>query len=154
MIPLVGHAVPGQGLLGELNRHFLVGDPDRRRMVGQTTLSIDPPVPEADVPRLVNPTGAEDRGEAARQLLLIEDAPLDPVEHLGRTAATILPLQVGPMLLAVEVVDPGGMALEQLVPGLGPLEIVVGHPPLDVEVGLDIGLPGLTPIDLLRSTWR
>ena len=29
------------------------------------------------------------------------------------------------------------------------LEVVVGHPPLDVEVGLDIGLPGLAALDLL-----
>jgi len=53
------------------------------------------------------------------------------------------------MLLAIEVVNPGGMPLEQLLPGLSLLEVVVGHASLDVEVRLDIGLPGLPALDLL-----
>ena len=117
MIPLVGHAIPGQGLLGELDRHLLVGDPDRCWLIGQATFPVQAPVAEADVALLIDAAGAEDRGEAACEVLVAEDASFDPVEHLGRAAPTILALQVRPVLLAVEVVDPGRVPLEQLVPG-------------------------------------
>src|SRR5215212_1205883 len=149
MIPLVGDAIPGQGLLSELDRDLLLSYPDRGWLVGESAFAVQAPVTEPHVALLIDATGAEDRGEAAGELLVAEDVALDPVQHLGRAAPTILPLQVGPVFLSVEVVDPGGMALEELLPGLSSLEVVVGHPPLDVEVRLDIGLPGLPALDLL-----
>lgn len=144
MIPLVGHAIAGQWLLGELDRYLLLGDPDRRWPVSEPAFPIDAAVPEADVPGLVNSTGTEDRREAVRQLLIAEDTPCDPLENLGRASPTILPLQVRPMLLPVVVVDSGCVPLEQLVPGGRSAEVVVGHPPLDLGRG---GLGGQDLLD-------
>src|SRR6476620_3992433 len=72
---------------------------------------------------LIHAAGAEDRGEAARRVLVTEGTSLDPGQHLGRAAPTILALQMRPMLLAVEVVDPGRVSLEQILPGPGALEV-------------------------------
>src|SRR4051794_6635622 len=115
MIPLVGDAIPGQGFLSELDRDLFLSYPDRGWLVGESAFAVQAPVTEPDVALLIDATGAEDRCEAPGEVLVTEDAALDPVQHLGRAAPTILPLQVGPVLLGVEVVDPGGMAVEQLL---------------------------------------
>ncbi len=53
MIPLIGHHVVGQRLLGEVDRQVLAVQPDRSLLPGQRPLAIDPPVAEADVPELI-----------------------------------------------------------------------------------------------------
>src|SRR5690349_4444695 len=75
VIPLVGDVIPGQGLLSELDRHLLVGDPDRGLVVRYPTFPVDPPVPEADVSLQVNAPNTPDRREAARQRLIVKDSP-------------------------------------------------------------------------------
>ena len=54
---------------------------------------------------------------------------------------------MSPVILVVVVGKPVPVGVRQLGPGLGLSEVPIGHPPLDVEVGFDIGLPRLARID-------
>src|SRR5262245_31396480 len=87
MIPLVGHGVGGQRVIIRLDRHFLVGDPDIGWLASQAALPVEAPVPEADIPLLVDPAAGQERGEDPRQLLIAELAPGYLVEDFNRAAS-------------------------------------------------------------------
>jgi hypothetical protein len=69
-------------------------------------------------------------------------------EHLRRTPPAVLPSLVCLVPLGVVPLEPKIVLGEQLLPGLGFGEGVVGQTALQVEVGLDEGLPGLPALDL------
>jgi hypothetical protein len=63
--------------------------------------------------------------------------------------AIVLAITMGPVHLIVVVGHEPVMGGDEVGPGLGMGEVPVSHPALHVEVRLDIGLPGLLPVDLL-----
>src|ERR687889_1092641 len=75
--------------------------------------------------------------------------PGDPAENLRGAPAAVFPVPVGPVALLVVVLNPPVVLRDELRPVLRPREVEVGHPPLDVEGGLDVRLPGLAAIYLL-----
>src|SRR5688572_25751006 len=117
-------------------------------LAGQSPLAVDPPVAEPDVALLIETTG-EPQGEEAAQRFIRIDRAGDPGEDLGWAAPVVLTLAMCPVDLAVVVGHPAIVRLPQLGPGGGLGEVPGDHPPLDVEGGLDIGLPGPAPADLV-----
>jgi hypothetical protein len=72
----------------------------------------------------------------------------DPAENLLWRASTVFALAVGPVALLVVVLNPPFMNGHELGPALGPCEVPVGHPALDVEGGLYVRLARTTPLYL------
>lgn len=79
----------------------------------------------------------------------LDEAPLEPAQHLARGLATVASFAVGEMLLPVVLGDEPGVDGTEFLPTRRPLEVVVGHSSHDVEVALDIVLPGSAAFDLL-----
>ncbi len=69
-------------------------------------------------------------------------------QHLRGAAPTVIPVLVGAVPLGVVPLQPEVVLRDQLLPGLRPSEVEVHEPALQVEVGLDEGLPGLPALDL------
>jgi hypothetical protein len=72
----------------------------------------------------------------------------DPAENLLWRASTVFALAVGPVALLVVVLNPPFMNGPEFGPALGPCEVPVGHPALDVEGGHYVRLPRTTPLYL------
>ena len=86
----------------------------------------------------------QERKQGALEL----DAPArGPPEYIRWAAATIGSLQMRPVILVAVIRHPLLVRVLQLRPGLRLAEVPVGQAPLDVEVRLDIRLPGLARID-------
>jgi len=74
-----------------------------------------------------------------------------PPEYLRRRAAAVFTLPVSPVALLVIVGYPPVVHRDAFGPALGPAEVVIRYPPLDVEGGLDVRLPGSSLLDLLLA---
>src|SRR5262249_58588847 len=101
--------------------------------------AVDPPVAKSRVALAIQ-TPSEPHRKQSPQLFLGVWRSRHPAQDFGRAVALILAPAMCPVDLVVVVRDPPVVRLAQLGPGNGLSEAPVGHPPLDVEGGLDVGL--------------
>lgn len=116
--------------------------------LGKSFLPVDPPVSEPGIAQRVEGARKAGREECSVQILLALTHSGDPAENLLWGASTVFALAVGPVALLVVVLNPPFMNGHELGPALGPCEVPVGHPALDVEGGLYVRLPRTTPLYL------
>src|SRR5918994_1111428 len=87
---------------------------------------------------------AEEPGGVGR----VAPAALHPAQHCRRAPASLGPIAVGGVRLLVVVLEEAIMDRLQFTPGGGSRVVAVRHAAHDVEVGLDVILPGLPLVDL------
>src|SRR5215204_7688107 len=108
---------------------------------GERLLAEDPPVPKARVAQRVQDPDVARREEGATQLLLAVAHPGGEAQDLRRRPAPIVAPRVRKVRLGVVVPDEALVRQDELGPALCSGKVPVGHPALDVEVGLDEILP-------------
>ena len=140
--------VAREGLSCVLQRKALGSQPQSCLPLGKSFLPVDPPVSEPGIAQRVEGARKAGREECSVQILLAVTHSGDPAENLLWRASTVFALAVGPVALLVVVLNPPFMNGHELGPALGPCEVPVGHPALDVEGGLYVRLPRTTPLYL------
>jgi serine/threonine protein kinase len=146
---LVTHAILRERCIAEGDRQRLTVQPYDRWLAGQAVLAIEPLMPKAHVPILVKVPPKACGIERPVEFLQCVDPAMDPSEHFGRAVPSVFPAAVGPVLLEIEIGHPLIMDPEELIPRGGLRKVPICHPPLDIEVGLQIALPCLSLVNLL-----
>src|SRR5918995_370071 len=135
------HRVAGERLPGVLHGEALGGEPQGGLPARQRLLTVHPPVPKARVAQGVQHPHEACGEEGAPELLLAVAHPGGEPQDLGRRPAAVVAPRVREVRLGVVVLDEALVRRGESGPALGPCEVPVGHPALDVEVRFDVVLP-------------
>src|SRR5215210_9163742 len=127
--------VAGERLTGVLHGKNLGSQPQGNLSFRQSFLGVDPPVPDAGVPRRVQDAGEPGREERPLQILRAMPDAREETQDLGRAPARVLAVLVRSVFLGVVPPYPAVVGGDESFPALGLREVVIRHPALNVEAG-------------------
>jgi len=145
------HRVLGNRIILEGQRECFLPEPDGGLLADQPLIPIEPPVVVADVAHAINASCAVQQFEELAQRGDIHEPTMYRPQDFAWAGPAILAVTVGVVLLPVVVSDKPRMDRADLFPARRQRKGIIGHPPEDVEVGLDIILPGLAGFDPLLA---